>query len=297
MEDILTTTPVVEGNVPESTSQEAQAPAQAVPETQPTTDTKVERVDNKPQAVETQRAKPSDFYRERERVRRLEQSLQTQSQRMEEMVSLIRELKNPNPDVSNIKKLTAEELLNDPEKAFQMREQRYYADLNALKEEISQLKNKESVTERTKMEREALEMLFPKSSPDANESLEQRLRNAERVELIESILQANPDLDAFSKVNPKAAAKYLLVELNQQRPQSSPNAIPKTLMGAVQRGSPGAGRKVSAEDAMTDYKKMAKEMELKPELRFNKEHKAKRDQLLADAERLAKESGSNKQTN
>lgn len=292
MEEETLTAPVVEGAGPESPSTETQPEAQVPAETQPTAVPQVERNDNPPQAVETQRVKPSAYYRERERVRRLEEDSRRKSQEIEELRTYVREIKNlAKPEVSAIQKLTAEELLNDPEKALQMREQRYYSEINALKQELSQLKNKEAVTKRTKMEREALEMLFPKSSPDADEPLEDRLKNEDRVEMIDRVLKANPSLDRLSRIDPKGAAEFVLEKLSKQKPQTSPNAIPKSLMGSTARGNPSGGAKtrVSVDDVMADLKKLSKEMELNPSLRFDKDHKAKREQLIAEAERLAKE--------
>src|SRR3990167_874347 len=291
MEPEIITAPVVAGSPADPGSQEVRPETQVSAEPQPTTDAKVERADNKPQAVETQRVKPvANFYRERERVRRLEQSYQELLKRSEAQDNLLREIRNPKPEVSVVQKLTAEELLNDPEKVFTSREQRLLAEFNSLKEELSKMKNQGVQAEAMKSEREALEMLFPKSSPDADESLEDRLENPERREQLERLLKANPSLDRLMRIDPKGAAEFVLEKLNK-RPQASPNAIPKSLMGSTARGNPSGGTKTgnSPEDLMADYKNLTKEIELNPTLRFDKDHKAKRERMMSELDRLVKE--------
>jgi len=287
MEEILTA-PTEVGNANEIAPQDSQPQAQAPAETQSSVVPQVEANVNPPQAVETQRPKVSSFYKERERVRRIEENSQRQAQELAEMRRLYQELKNPKPDVSNIQKLTAEELLNDPEKVFQSREQRLLQEFNSLKEELNQLKSKEVNAERTKLEREALEVLFPKSSPDSKETLEERIKNQERADLIQQVLRENPSLDRFSSIDPKAAAEFLLEKINKIKPQSSPNVIPKALMGSTARGNPGAG-KVSFENLMSDYKKLTAEIDRNPALRFDAKHKERRESLMRQMDSLAKE--------
>lgn len=292
MENEAITAQPEQGSPAETGSQEPQPTTQVAVEPQKESgNMQVERVDNKPQAVETQRVKPvSNFYKERERVRKLEQSHGELMKRLEAQDNLLREMRSPKPDVSAVQKLTAEELLNDPEKVFTSREQRLLTEFNSLKEELSQMKNQGVQAEAMKSEREALEMLFPKSSPDADEPLEQRIENSERREQLERLLKANPSLDRLMRIDPKGAAEFVLEKLNKQKPQSSPNAIPKSLMGSTARGNPsGGGKSLTAEDAMADYKKLMKEVEHTPVLRFDKAHMARREQLLNDATRLAKE--------
>lgn len=289
--EVITVPPVGDAGF-ESPSIETPPQAQAPAEPQSTdVAPEVERNDNVPQATDAQRVKPSGFYRERERVRKLEEAYKAQSHKMEEMANLLREIRNPKPDVSAIQKITAEELLNDPEKVLSSREERLLKEFNSMKEEISQLKNQGVQAESMKAEREALEMLFPKSSPDADESLEQRLDNPERRELLEKVLKANPSLDRLMRIDPKGAAEFVLDKLNKSKPQSSPNVIPKSLMGSTARGNPTGGAKqgLTLEDKMSELKKLSAEIENSPALRFDAKHKERRDKLRSEIDGLMKE--------
>lgn len=287
MEDTLTA-PLVEGNAPEIAPSETQAPAQVVPETQDTSVSQVEENVNKPQAVEPQRPKVSSYYKERERVRRIEEDSRKQAQELAEMKRLYQELKNPKPEDSAIQKLTAEELLNDPDAALKKREERLLKEFYSLKEELNQLKSKEANAEVLKSEREALEMLFPKSSPESDEPLEVRLENAERKELLDKVFKANPSLDRLMRIDPKGAAEFVLQKLSQMKPVSSPNAIPKALMGSTARGNPGAS-KATVGSLMSELKKLTQEASSKPEVRFNPEHRAKRESLMKQIGSLMQE--------
>lgn len=289
--EVITAPPVVGAGV-ETPSIETPPQAQAPAEPQSTdVAPEVERNGNSPQAPNAQRVQPSSYYRERERVRRLEEAYKAQSQRMEEMANLLREIKNPKPDVSAIQKITAEELLNDPERVLSSREERLIKEFNSLKEEISQLKNQGAQAESMKVEREALEMLFPKSSPDADEPLEERLDNPERRELLEKVLKANPSLDRLMRIDPKGAAEFVLDKLNKSKPQTSPNVIPKSLMGSTVRGNPSGGSKqgLTLEDKMSELKKLSAEVEKDPALRFDAKHKERREKLRSEIDGLMRE--------
>ena len=287
MEDLLTAQPEM-GNAPESAPLEPQAGVQTPPEPQTSGVPQVEGNGNQPQAVEPQR-RVSNFYQERERFRKLEKAFQDQSSQMAEMKSLLQELKNPKPVDSAIQKLTAEELLNDPDKVFQSREQRLRDEFETLRQELTQIKSKEANAEAMKSEREALEMLFPKSSPEADEPLETRLDNKERYELVARVLKANPSLDRLMRIDPKGAAEFVLEKVNKLKSQTSPNAIPKTLMGGTHRGNPGAGSKLTPESLMSEIKKMSSEEDKNPELRFDAKRREKKQALMKQAAGLMKE--------
>ena len=275
----------------ETPSKEETPPtAQAAVEPQTETPNQVEVKDKEPQVVEPQRIRPSDKYKERERMRRLEETNQSLARKMDEMTNFLKELKNPKPADSTVAKLTAKELLADPEKHLSAREQRFINEINALRNEFSELKNKEVVTTKSKQEREALEMLFPKASPDSNESLEDRMENSERRDFLESFFKANPALDRLMTIDPKSAAELTLLKLSQVKPPASPKAINKSLMGNMARGNPsgGAKQKTSVEDLMSELKKLSQEADSHPELRRDDAHFKRRSELIREIENLAK---------
>lgn len=248
-------------------------------------------VNNQPQVTETQRRKVSDYYKERERIRKIEQANRDLTQKYDELSNLYKELKTPKPAVSEARRLTAEALLNDPEKELSLRDERLLSEINALKEQFNQVANNRAETEKQLEQQEALELLFPKTSPDADETLEERITNEERKELLMKIHKANPGLDRLMTIAPLEAAKLTLVMLGNQRPVSSPNTINKSLMGKTNTGNPSAGakQKVAAEDLMSELRKLTKEATDKKELRFNKDHMKRRADLMKEIEKLAKE--------
>ena len=291
--------PVVDagaGIEPPSWETPPKAQASEEPQKEVSTPNQVEVKDNVPQVTVPQRIKPSDYYRERERIRRLEETNSGLSKKMDEMTNLIREMRNPKPDGTVIAKLTAEELLQDPEKVFNAREQRLLNEFQTLRQEISDLRNEKVNSERNQQEREALEMLFPKASPDSNESLEDRIENSERKEFLDNFFKQNPALDRMMRIDPKSAAELALLKLSQTKPQVTPKVIPKSLMGNTARGNPSGGgkQKTSVEDLMSDLKKLSKEASDIPSLRHDVEHRKRREALMKEIETLAQEQGNNK---
>ena len=278
------TAPVVEGVLDETNPTEKEPTSQEAAPSQETTPSQVETKDAQPQVAEPQRNRPSNYYRERERIRRLEETIRTQSEKMEELANFIKT--KPTPEGSD--KFDKDIFFNDPEKILDSREKRLLKEFDLLKGEISQLKNEKVNADKLTESREAAEMLFPKSSPDADESLDDRVQNQERQELLEKVLKANPSLDRLMRIDPKGAAELVLMKLNAPR-VGSPKVINKSLMGSTVRGNPSGGgkSKVSVEDKMSELKKLKAEVESNPSLRYDEEHTKRRTSLISEIERLA----------
>ena len=133
-------------------------------------------------------------------------------------------------------------------------------------------------------------MLFPKSSPESNETWEDiATKNPERAEKVMQILQST-GLDKFASIDPKQAAELVLLKLNAERPLTSPKVIPKSLMGGVARGNPNPSKTASSvDDVLAEIKKLNSEVEKDPSLRFDDKFKERKTNLLAEADRLVKE--------
>lgn len=289
MENEQTATLEPTGGGSESPSTESLPTTEVAAGSQNGSNTQVESAVNLPQASETQRRKVSDHYKERDRYRRLEETVKTQNQRMEEMSGLLRELRNPKPAVSS-EKFDKEKFWNDPEVVLAAREAKNREEVEALKQELGQMRNQSVQSRRESAMREGLELLFPKSSPESNETLEQRIaKDPEYAERVKEILNS-PSLSKLSEIDPKGAAELAQLKIQSLKPPQSPKVISKTLMGSTARGNPsGGGGKVTVETKMAELKKLTKEVETNPRLRHDVNHKAQREKLMGEVESLMQE--------
>ena len=136
--------------------------------------------------------------------------------------------------------------------------------------------------------REGLELLFPKSSPESTETLEQRIRkDPEYAERVQEILNS-PSFSKLAAIDPKEAAELARIRLDSIKPPQSPKVISKTLMGSTARGNPGGG-KMTVESKMAELRKLTAEVDANPSLRHNEKHKAARATLMRDVESLMQE--------
>lgn len=283
-----------QGSVPGSTSSESQPTTQVAVETQPESGlTQVESDVNTTQAPVPQRVRVSDVYREREKVRRLQESFDSQSKKLDEVTSLLRELKTPKQPEGTVSKFDLDKFVADPDGVLSEREQRAQAklltEISSLREELNGMKGEKQKTESEQRRQEALEMLFPKTSPDSQETLQELIdKNPERSEKIMKILQSG--LDKFAAIDPKQTAELVLLKLGAEKPLTSPKVIPKSLMGGQAKGNPAPGKTSSSlDDLVSQLKKLSAEVDANPKLRHDEKFQEKRAFLLKEADRLAKE--------
>lgn len=281
-EEILTA-PVATSDGNEIPSTETQPPAQAPAEPQTATTIPVENGSNTPQIAETPRRKPSDFYRDRQRVRNLEEQIASQNKKYEELAALIKKEKEtgvPPPDVP-----LDHSLINvDPDKYLSMRERKLMDRLEALEGRLESDKRNQEVTQKNQKSLEALEKLFPKSSPDSRETLAERVnKDPERAERIKLLIAE----DGLDNLDPEKAAKYILKELGEAK-KPNPTVLNKTLMGGVSTGNPGAGdkRAVSEADLRSENKKMNDQLDQNQALRFDEKFMERKRQVMDSLMRL-----------
>src|SRR5712671_6742607 len=115
----------------ETPSPEASPSAQAPVEPQPAAvNTPVESISNQPQEQEQPRRKPSDFYRERQRLRNMEETIALQNKKYEELAALLKAKETGVPqDVEFDPKLFSP----DHTRILLAREQKLVNEINSLK--------------------------------------------------------------------------------------------------------------------------------------------------------------------
>ncbi len=283
--------PVVENKGAEPPSTETPPPAQAAAEPQETTTVQVENGSKEPQVTETSRRKPSDYYRERQTIRELKETVSNLQKRMEEQATFREEKK---PDIAAIAEFDPAHFSPDHKRILLAREsalrEAYDAKISALEQKINGWQQSQVEIETSRKHQEALEKLFPKTSPDSNETLEQRIKkDPERAARIREFL-IDSGLNEFSKVNPDLAVEIALQKLGE-KPQANPTIIRKNLMGGPNTGNPGMGEKrgVTEQDLRSENKKLSDQLSANPSLRRDVKFMERRAQVLVELERLVKE--------
>lgn len=289
MSDEQIATLPAESAVVETTSPETLPVAQAPVEPQPAVSAPVESVSNEPQVPEAPRRKPSDYYRERQRIRTMEDTITTLSQRQEELLSLIKKEKEPGAPADG--KFDPNVFFQDPEKVLTSREQRLLNEINSLREEFRGQKEQQVAEQKNQKSLEALEKLFPKSSPESKETLQERVqRDPERADRIRTFLKES-GLDEFSKVNPDLAVEIALQKLAEKPATPNPTVLKKTMMGGVGTGNPSGGGKAGPnEDSLrAELRKLSDLAAADPNLRRDPKHVERKGQVMEQLERLMKE--------
>lgn len=285
MEDEVITAPQEEGVGTETPSQETPLEKSAEPQVPVTDKVEVSKPENQVQTVS--RPRPSEFYGFRKKIGSLEETLRQQNQTMQEMAAYIKSLKSP--DAVQDSKFDKDVFFTDPEQILSAREKALRDEIESLRNEIGSFKERQSVSERAKSEQEALEQLFPKTSPESEETLEERMENQqERVDKLMRLLKSKPALDMLFKLDPKEAVALITERLDGQVQPKSPTVLPKKLMGGAKSG--GVSQSTNPKDQKrAELKRLMDEMSRNEELRFDEKHKERRENLIRDLERLEKE--------
>lgn len=281
------TTPAAPSETTEPVSTETQQPAQAAPESQSAAPGQVEASSNQPQVPAAPRPRPSDYYRERQSIRELKETVARLQQTLNEKASL----KKEEPGLPEVPDFDPQHFSPEHKRILLAREQAREAALRneiaALKQEVYGWKESKQAEEGERKNQEALEKLFPKTSPDSKESLQERIRkDPERAARIREFL-VESGLNEFSKVNPDLAVEIALQKLGETRP-SNPTVLKKALMGGNGSGNPGMGdkRTVTEQDLMAEKNKLSAQLEAEPSLRFDEKFMERRRQVLGELERL-----------
>lgn len=277
----------------ETPAPETSQAAQAAPESQSTTTSEVDAGSKEPQVPEAPRRKPSDFYRERQTIRELKETVAELRKKQEELDSARNKTQAVAPEPVDFDPahfspehkrilLAREKFLRD----------KYDAEITALKQEVSGWKESQVMEQADRKNQEALEKLFPKSSPDSKETLAERVaRDPERAERIRDLL-INSGLNELSKTDPERAVKYALMELGEATGKpANPTVLKKNMMGGNTSGNPGMGQKrsVSEQDLRAENKKLSDQLGENPALRSDEKFMERRRQVMSELEKLVQE--------
>ena len=285
MEDETLTAPPETGNGTETPPQETETPSGSQP--QDTGVDKVESTNQPPQEPEPPRRKPSDFFRERQRIRKIEDTISTLAEKQAELLSFLRSEREKSGETGS-GKFDVESFFKDPEPILSEREKRLLKEIEGVKAEIQGWKQEQTKTKVDQTRQEALELLFPKSSPDSKESLEIRVNaDPERTERILELLK-EPGVIQLFESNPERAAKFVLMEAGE--PAKNPTIISKKLMGATRGGTaPGGAKTMNKDDLRKELGKIKDELGANPSLRGDEKFMRRRNQVVSDLEKLMME--------
>ncbi len=258
---------------------EASENAQASQESQSATATQVETSDNQPQRQEPSRQPDYQgmLRQERKRIRRLEETINQISKRLEQPSPKPDALKNEPLDHSLINQDVDKYLSLREQRTLQPYEQRILSLERALEDKKAQEENQKSLG--------ALEKLYPKSSPDSNETLEERVnRDPEYSERLKEFFNT-PGMKAMSEKDPEGAVEYAIYKLGI-KPQPNPTVIKKSAMGGTGSGNPGGGKiAVSESDLRSELKKMTDQADRNPELRKDEKFLKRKAEVMQNLER------------
>ena len=284
-DEVLTVPPGSDG-VSEPPVAATLPPPQGAAEPQDPGTRQVEPGNNVPQDADAPRRKPSDFYRERQWKRNLEDKVGSVAQQQAELLSLLREKKDPGAPANGPFDLEA--FFKNPEPTFAELKNEIKREIESVRNEVRGWKQEQTSVQAGQKRQEALELLFPKMSAESQESLEARVNSdPERTERILEVLKT-PGVIQLFETNPKSAVKFVLMEAGE--PAKKATIIDKKLLGSTARGSPGGGKAAMTEqDLRAELRKLKEEVERDPALRGNEDYVKRKARVMNDLTKLMEE--------
>ena len=293
MADEQTSTPPVQGDVPQTgTSQPTVPPSQETVQQEQTGNPSVEGTEQQTSSEPEGTRKPSDFYRSRERGRRRMESIEGSVKSLTDKFDDFLTMQQTAPQVAE--PFDNQRFLETPEDVLNQRDQQLEERIRdrILNEELPKI---ESERDFKRNQQEALGIIFPKDSFDSKETLSTRAnKNPEKLEAIQDLLETT-GLDELSKTDPTSAASIALELYNSRNKpadrKTNPTAIDKKLMGNTATGSSNTGgtRMPTLAEVQAQRKALDSEADLNPALRENAEFRAKRVKLSQDYISVARE--------
>lgn len=282
MDEEILTVPGKDGAA-EPALPEAQPGAQAPAEPQVPAPGQVEPGDNSPQGPSPQR-KASDFSLNR-KFKRIESTLSDLAAKQEELISSLRAEREKKPDGDGGGRFDPAKFFENPEAELSQRERRLIAEIEKVRQEVQGWKQEQSRGESDRKRQEALELLFPKSSSDSEESLEDRVSSdPERTERILEILK-EPGVIQLFESNRDRAVRFVLSEAGLSA--KKPTVLDKKLMGGVVRGSPAGGKRaMSEEDLRSQLRKLLDEQDANPTLRGDENFQKRKMAIMSDLKHM-----------
>jgi hypothetical protein len=286
MLDNETATLPEQGSEIETPAQATQPGVETPVEPQQTGNDQVETVEQQPQAKEPQRGKASDFYRERKRVRELEDAVRELTEwKRQAAESLTQKFNKPESPAKP--KYSPDDFYSKGHEIVSELESKYEQKIRELEEKIMTREQTEQTAKMESSKQEALELLFPKAGEaDESDWRERADRDKDRANKIWAIVKKY-DLAEQADRKPKETAALILSLLNTSSP--NPTVLPKKLMGGSAKGTPPSTGKSSKELKYAELKKLSQEASDNPSLRNDAKHKDRRMQLISELERLEEE--------
>ena len=252
-----------------------------------TLEPKVEGSVEKPQAHaernNSSAERPYDgmFRSERKRIRRLEETNNQLSEKIEKLVTLLEDKKKTSEPLDH------NMILTDPDKYLTAREQKLREEIQALRNDVLTERQAQVKVETERKGLEAIEKLFPKTSPDSKETLEERVqKNPERAEALKEFFDA-PKIKAITNIDPESSVELALAKFGVPETKPDPLVLKKSTMGGTATGNPSGGNKGnSEEDLLAEKRKLDAQLEANPKLRWDEGFKKKKAELMKNLERL-----------
>lgn len=283
MEDEQLTTAPDPGSVPEGTSQESNSSSQEPVQNQESGTAPVEAAQQPTSSEPPERAVPpaSDFYSERKQTREMRNMLLQQQKQIEEMSRLLKS--SVAPPVQP-KPLTYDDFIADPNKIFDERDNRLVNEL--MEKRLPQiLEGYESKRKAEQDEREALNLMFPKSKDSPHDDLALRIKSTpqsiQRAEELQMIIEDY----GFGSLPPLQQAKAAIEIYDGRKAQAKPRnpyAPTKSQMASTATGSGQGGKTVNPQEIQAKAEKMKEQMSERPELLFDQKFRQEWDLVKSE---------------
>lgn len=301
--DGVTSQPV-EGNAEGTAPQVTDPTPQGTEQPQETGVTSVESNAQPTSSAATERPKVSEFYRERNRLRRLEAQIREfQSSNAELKKQLEKMTINPSVEKAE-QSLTPEQLdqeywknplqfqLNREKKLRDELEKKIDALTGNIQNEIPKyLEQTASKREFERQNQEALDILFPKSNSNKNLSDEERIASdPEKLKLVGEIIE-EWDLKEMLQKSPLKAAKMInhFIEQKTKKPLNPASPKKSQLSTTTSGGVFNPSSKRSIDELKAEINKLHNDFTNNPSLRFDEKYQQRRKQVQEELNKLVKE--------
>ena len=251
--------------------------------------------------MEREKTCVSDFYRERQRVKRLESEISSMKEMLKSFQNQPASAVETKPKESSVNEKLYWENPIQYQKEFEAKIRKEIGETlrkEILEKDLPQFINETEQKKTLEREgREALELLLPTDKNSPNASLEERLnRHAARVERLNEIIREN-GLEVLWDKSPKKATQLALrlfevetqAAMSAQRNPAAPTS--KGQMASTATGSPnGGGVKVmTLNELKGKIEQQDKKLNENPDLRFEPQFQAERQSIKNELSKRFKE--------
>lgn len=295
------------GSTEGTVSPETSSVSQETSQPQNSGTTTVDSSSQQASSASVERPKVSDFYNQRNRLKRIESQLkdfQSTAQQISELKDAIQKLSSSSAPKSNntIDESKLQDLYwADPVK-FQIErekmlrsemEKKVQEHLGMIENEIPKyLEKTEKQKEFTRQNQEALDILFPKNDSNKHLSDDDRIQaDPQRLQIVGDIIK-EWDLQEMVKTNPLKAAKLIDKFVKDKMAPTVSQAVPKKshLSTTVSGGIQNPSSKKTLDTIQQEIRKLHEDLSKNPELRNDDKFQNRKNQLNQELTRIVKES-------